>query len=142
MTLTITVAYVSFFVGENELKVSGVLATIFTALMVSRICKPLLCDKAASAFHLDTCSARLLCCQDGLQAIWHTLEFFGNTILFVLCGVFAYTACKKVEWADFAWLGLLYILGNLARGLMIAMLAPLVNLVGGSDVTFLGKADC
>ncbi|CAK9099545.1 unnamed protein product [Durusdinium trenchii] len=124
VTLTITVAYVSFFVGENELKVSGVLATIFTALMVSRICKPLLCDK------------------DGLQAIWHTLEFFGNTILFVLCGVFAYTACKKVEWADFAWLGLLYILGNLARGLMIAMLAPLVNLVGGSDVTRTTWREC
>ncbi|CAK9016433.1 Sodium/hydrogen exchanger 7 (Na(+)/H(+) exchanger 7) (NHE-7) (Protein SALT OVERLY SENSITIVE 1) [Durusdinium trenchii] len=124
VTLTITVAYVSFFVGENELKVSGVLATIFTALMVSRICKPLLCDK------------------DGLQAIWHTLEFFGNTILFVLCGVFAYTACKKVEWADFAWLGLLDILGNLARGLMIAMLAPLVNLVGGSDVTRTTWREC
>ena len=45
VTLTITVAYISFFVGENELKLSGVLATIFAALMVGKFAQPLVCDK-------------------------------------------------------------------------------------------------
>ena len=44
-------------------------------------------------------------------------------------------------WEDFAWLALLYVLANLARGIMIAMLSPLVNLVGGSDVTLLGHGE-
>lgn len=117
VTLTITVAYVSFFVGENELKLSGVLATIFAALMVGKYAQPLVCDK------------------DGLAAVWHLLEFFGNTILFVLCGVFSYTSTKNVEWADYGWLALLYILANLARGVMVGVLLPVLNCVGGSDVT-------
>ena len=62
---------------------------IFTALMVSKYSKPLLCDK------------------DALHTIWHMLEFFGNTILFVLCGVFGYVACKKAPrqepWRHVNW---------------------------------------
>lgn len=50
MTLTITVAYISFFAGENELKLSGVLATIFAALMVGKYAHPLVCDQAKQ-FH-------------------------------------------------------------------------------------------
>jgi hypothetical protein len=52
VTLTITVAYVSFFVGENELKLSGVLATIFAALMVGKYAQPLVCDKDWTQRHL------------------------------------------------------------------------------------------
>lgn len=73
--------------------------------------------------------------EDGLAAVWHLLEFCGNTILFVLCGVFSYTSTKNVEWADYGWLALLYILANLARGVMIGVLLPVLNCVGGSDVT-------
>ena len=70
------------------------------------------------------------------------MEYFGNTVLFVLCGLFAYESCSKVAWADFGWLLLLYILATLARGFMVAVLWPAVNLVGGSDVTLLaGKAE-
>ena len=73
--------------------------------------------------------------------MWHTMEYFGNTVLFVLCGLFAYESCSKVAWADFGWLLLLYILATLARGFMVAVLWPAVNLVGGSDVTLLaGRA--
>ena len=73
-----------------------------------------------------------------MEAVWHAMEYFGNTILFVLCGLFAYESCKKVAWADFAWLILLYILATMARALMVAVLWPVVNMVGGSDVTLLG----
>eukprot|EP00434_Breviolum_minutum_P020185 symbB.v1.2.017800.t1/scaffold1394.1/size200789/23 len=124
VTLTITVAYISFFAGENELKLSGVLATIFAALMVGKYAHPLVCN------------------QDGLGAVWHLLEFFGNTILFVLCGVFSYTSTKNVQWADYGWLALLYVLANLARGLMIGVLWPVMNCVGGSDVTRTTWREC
>ena len=46
VSLTLAVAYISFFAGENELKLSGVLATIFAALMVGKYAQPLVCDKA------------------------------------------------------------------------------------------------
>ena len=70
-----------------------------------------------------------------MEAVWHAMEYFGNTILFVLCGLFAYESCKKAAWEDFGWLILLYILANLARAFMVALLWPIVNMVGGSDVT-------
>ncbi|CAK8989103.1 Sodium/hydrogen exchanger 7 (Na(+)/H(+) exchanger 7) (NHE-7) (Protein SALT OVERLY SENSITIVE 1) [Durusdinium trenchii] len=117
VSLTLAVAYISFFAGENELKLSGVLATIFAALMVGKYAQPLVCDK------------------DALAAVWHLLEFFGNTVLFVLCGVFAFESAQIVRWSDYGWLLVFYILANLARGFMIGVLWPLVNCVSGSDVT-------
>ncbi|CAE7556879.1 NHX7 [Symbiodinium pilosum] len=124
VAVTITVAYMAFFIGENELRVSGVLAAIFAALMMSKFAKPLVCHK------------------DGMEAVWHAMEYFGNTILFVLCGLFAYESCKKVAWEDFGWLILLYILANLARAFMVALLWPIVNMVGGSDVTRTTWKEC
>lgn len=124
VSLTITAAYLAFFIGENELKVSGVLAAIFAALMMSKFATPLVCHK------------------EGMLAVWHTMEYFGNTVLFVLCGLFAYESCSKVAWADFGWLLLLYILATLARGFMVAVLWPAVNLVGGSDVTKTTWKEC
>lgn len=75
--------------------------------------------------------------QDALAAVWHLLEFFGNTVLFVLCGVFAFESAQIVRWSDYGWLLVFYILANLARGFMIGVLWPLVNCVSGSDVTSL-----
>ena len=84
---------------------------------------------------LDPLLISLWAREDGLAAVWHLLEFFGNTILFVLCGVFSYTSTKNVQWTDYGWLVLLYILANLARGVMVGVLLPVLNCVGGSDVT-------
>ena len=154
---------------ENELHVSGVLAAIFAALMMSKYAKPLVCHKESWIGHEGpitrqrwrvlspvslTCVMRNLTqvpkpfkltaslgrLQDGMDAVWHAMEYFGNTILFVLCGLFAYESFTKVAWEDFGWLILLYILANFARAFMVALLWPIVNLVGGSDVTPLAYA--
>ena len=55
--------------------------------------------------------------------------------------MFSYTSTKNVQWADYGWLALLYVLANLARGLMIGVLWPVMNCIGGSDVTPLACID-
>lgn len=111
LALTVTAAYLVFFFGEQELKVSGVLATIFCALILGKAAWP------------------LFCCSEAVQHVWHALEFFGNTILFLLCGLVFYTSLQNIEAQDWFWLFVLYILATLARGVMIVGLLPLMNRV-------------
>lgn len=124
LSLTITMAYLAFFIGENELKVSGVLAAIFAALMLGKYAAPFLVS------------------QEGTGHVWHTLEFFGNTILFVLCGVIQYVSTTNVRREEFGWLLLLYLVANLCRGAMIFICYPFLNLVATSDVGKVTWKEC
>ena len=67
-SITLIVAYISFFVGEQVLKVSGVLCTVTAALMIAMYGNPLFGDHEA------------------MHRVWHTLEFIGNTVIFILAG--------------------------------------------------------
>lgn len=111
LALTITVAYLAFFIGENELHVSGVLATLFAALMFGKAAWPLFCNS------------------EGIEHVWHAIEFFGNTILFILCGIIFYASMRAVEAAAYGYLILLFVLATLARGTMIFCLYPFLNMV-------------
>eukprot|EP00746_Dinoflagellata_sp_MGD_P004011 gnl/MRDRNA2_/MRDRNA2_107772_c0_seq1.p1 gnl/MRDRNA2_/MRDRNA2_107772_c0~~gnl/MRDRNA2_/MRDRNA2_107772_c0_seq1.p1 ORF type:complete len:906 (+),score=138.75 gnl/MRDRNA2_/MRDRNA2_107772_c0_seq1:200-2917(+) len=124
LSLTISIAYLAFFVGENELGVSGVLATLFAALVFGKAAWPLFCNT------------------EGIEHVWHAIEFFGNTILFILCGLEFYQSVKKVEGRDWGFLLLLYVFATLARAAMIGCLYPLLNLVAGSHTAKTGWKEC
>lgn len=124
LSLTVTVAYLAFIIGENELKVSGVLAVIFTALKLSQWAGPLIIDPG------------------GIQHVWHLMEYLGNTVLFIFCGIMSYDSWAKVAWSDVGWCLVLYFFATVARGLMIFMLKPFVDLAGGSDITRTSWKEC
>eukprot|EP00746_Dinoflagellata_sp_MGD_P084609 gnl/MRDRNA2_/MRDRNA2_33566_c0_seq1.p1 gnl/MRDRNA2_/MRDRNA2_33566_c0~~gnl/MRDRNA2_/MRDRNA2_33566_c0_seq1.p1 ORF type:complete len:632 (-),score=76.78 gnl/MRDRNA2_/MRDRNA2_33566_c0_seq1:723-2618(-) len=67
--ITLCCAYLSFFVGEHLLGVSGVLACVVSGIFVGAF---------SSARFVDT---------EGLQHTWHMIEWVLNTLIFLLSGI-------------------------------------------------------
>lgn len=124
LSLTILIAYLSFFIGENEFGVSGVLSTIFTAIVLAKDAWP------------------IICCWEAVDHVWHCLEFFGNTILFLLCGTVWALGCYNVQWVDFGWLLVLYVISILARTFMLFSAYPFLNWLAPSKVAQVSWKEC
>lgn len=124
LALTFTAAYLSFFLGENELKVSGVLSTIFAALVVGKDSWPLMCSEEA------------------MRHVWHTSEFFANTVLFMLCGMVFFESTLNVRAEDWGWLFFLYMSAVGARAIMMFSAFPFLNLVAASKAAKVSWREC
>mmetsp|Transcript_34286 Transcript_34286/g.90491 ORF Transcript_34286/g.90491 Transcript_34286/m.90491 type:complete len:1524 (-) Transcript_34286:311-4882(-) len=74
LSITVLTAYLSFFIGESECGVSGVLACVGAALVLARYAWPIVNSHEA------------------LESVWHALEYFGNTVIFFLTGVIIHRA--------------------------------------------------
>ena len=59
----------SFFLGESESNVSGVLCCCSAAVVLAIYAKPIINNHEA------------------LEEVWHAIEYFGNTVLFFIAGV-------------------------------------------------------
>eukprot|EP00928_Gymnodinium_smaydae_P038182 TRINITY_DN26384_c0_g6_i2.p1 TRINITY_DN26384_c0_g6~~TRINITY_DN26384_c0_g6_i2.p1 ORF type:complete len:1061 (+),score=171.71 TRINITY_DN26384_c0_g6_i2:98-3184(+) len=124
LSLTVAFAYLSFFLAERVLKVSGVLACVFTALMIGRAVWPLLCS------------------EEGVSHVWHALEFFGNTILFMLCGLIFYNSSVSAGWQDYFYLLLIYTWAIISRGMMVFGLSPLLKFVSKGEASRTTWKEC
>lgn len=71
VTLTISLAYLSFLVAEHYLHVSGVMATVVSALMIGSRGRTAI---SADGWHL-------------LKETWETIGFWANSLIFVLVGL-------------------------------------------------------
>eukprot|EP00397_Hematodinium_sp_SG-2012_P006626 GEMP01006660.1.p1 GENE.GEMP01006660.1~~GEMP01006660.1.p1 ORF type:complete len:999 (+),score=130.70 GEMP01006660.1:12-3008(+) len=112
IALTITVAYASFSIAEGLMHVSGVLALCISALIVARWGMPLL-------VHVES-----------VHHVWEALEFFGNTLVFLLAGLIY---GERVVWStlsDMLMLLVLWILSLVIRFLMVFFLFPLLRITG------------
>jgi NhaP-type Na+/H+ or K+/H+ antiporter len=116
IAITLSTAYLTFFLAEGECGVSGVLATICAAEVLAGYAWPKI---------LDTHS---------MHHVWHAIEYLGNTIIFVLAGVIIgdtmYARGDHLDWTDVGLLGLLFILSNLIRYAMLVMFYPILNNMG------------
>lgn len=74
LSITVLTAYLSFFIAESEFKMSGVLSCVGAALVLARYAWPVVNSHEA------------------LEAVWHALEYFGNTVIFFLTGVIIHRA--------------------------------------------------
>lgn len=70
ITITICLAYLSFIVSENNLKGNGIVATVCSAIVIAYAAWP-------SFASIET-----------MENVWHAIEYFGNTIIFCLAGLF------------------------------------------------------
>lgn len=70
ITITISLAYLSFIVSENNLKGNGIVATVCSAVIIAYAAWP-------SFASIET-----------MENVWHAIEYFGNTIIFCLAGLF------------------------------------------------------
>jgi CPA1 family monovalent cation:H+ antiporter len=71
VTLTISLAYLSFLVAEHYLHVSGVMATVVSALMIGSRGRTAI---SSDGWHL-------------LKETWETIGFWANSLIFVLVGL-------------------------------------------------------
>ncbi|CAE7328094.1 NHX7, partial [Symbiodinium pilosum] len=113
---TLCCAYLSFFVAESELSTSGVLATVSAGFVVAYYAWPRFVSLEA------------------MEAVWETLEFVGNTVIFFLAGLlFADTVLDSlgiIHFSDFGYLLLLYVALLAIRALMLGILWIPLNKVG------------
>lgn len=112
LALTISCAYLAFFVGEHIFHMSGVLAVIFAALTLAKSAWPCFCST------------------EGVEHVWHAIEFIGNTLIFLLAGAIFGQLLIGSTFEDWyllfaTWIGMMLI-----RGIMLILLFPLLSNLG------------
>ena len=127
IAITFCTAYMTFYVAEYELHVSGLLACCAAGAMMSWKGPPLILN------------------HDSMHQVWSMLEWVGNTLLFLLAGcIIGSDIISDRTASDWGHLLLLYVLLNILRMLIVAVLYPLLSTVGlrcsRKDAVFLSWA--
>jgi NhaP-type Na+/H+ or K+/H+ antiporter len=109
MSLTIVCAYLSFFVGEEVLGVSGVICCCAAGFTISLLGTPLILD------------------HDTMSSVWEAIEWIGNTLLFLLAGlIIGNRAILYANAIDFGFIIVTYFFVVLVRVALIVMFFPLL----------------
>ncbi|MDF1719709.1 MAG: cation:proton antiporter [Minwuia sp.] len=122
VTLTVSLAYLSFLVAEHYLHVSGVMAVVTAALVMGSLGRT---GMSANGWHL-------------LQETWENLGFWANSLIFVLVGL-AVPSILSV-FSGGMWLTLLVLLLSAftARALLTHGLLPILSRIGMTGEVSLG----
>jgi NhaP-type Na+/H+ or K+/H+ antiporter len=121
VSLTICAGYFAFFVAEAIVGTSGVLTVVVAGAVVAKYAQPSFVSHS------------------NLHIVWHNLEFFGNTLVFMVGGLIFgnATMCKRcLPWGatitpvDYLWLLVMYGLLMLVRAAVVGALWVPMNVVG------------
>ena len=117
-------AYLSFFVAELTLGVSGVLSCCSAGVVLAAFAPPLIFEP------------------ESMHSVWSTIEWIGNTLIFMLAGLIIGKHCISFfSWTNMAYLLLLYVLLFAVRAVMIGLSRPFLYLIGydlsANEVAFL-----
>ena len=110
-TASVAVAYLSFIAGERYFHVSGVVAVV-TASLVINLEGPTRLAPAA---------------WESLHEAWEQLEFWANSLIFVLASMLAVRVLPSATWSDIALLCVVVPAALLARALVLYLLLPLLS---------------
>jgi len=116
-TLTISLAYLSFILAERYMHVSGVMAVVASALGVASF--------GRGAFTTNN--------WDSLSATWEQIEFWANSIIFVLVGMAVPRVMGAVGAEEFSILAILIIVSFVARAGFIYGLLPVLSIRNFTD---------
>lgn len=112
-SVIIMAAYVTFFLAQGTLAISGVIALVAFGLTISYVGKP----------KLKTGVNRFM------DEFWELTAYIANTLIFIIVGI---VIALKVDfsWTNLAALFLIYIGVNVVRAIMIAILYPVMKRCG------------
>eukprot|EP01035_Chromulina_nebulosa_P032502 gene32502-43423_t len=113
ISVSLCCAYLSFFVAEFNLGVSGVLSCCTAGVVLSALAPPLIFEP------------------ESMQSVWSTIEWVGNTLIFMLAGLIIGRHCiAYFSWINLAYLLLLYTLLFTVRAIVISLSNPFLRLIG------------
>ncbi|KAJ9464191.1 Sodium, potassium, lithium and rubidium/H(+) antiporter, partial [Diplonema papillatum] len=114
ITMTLVAAYVTFFVAEEYLKVSGVLGLVVMGMYL--------------AYHTHVISPEV---EHTLHHFWEIIVYIGNTMIFAIAGiVITEKALDELHGYDFVYLTINYVFLNFIRGLALAIFLVPMNKMG------------
>eukprot|EP01064_Diplonema_japonicum_P016319 TRINITY_DN24324_c0_g1_i1.p1 TRINITY_DN24324_c0_g1~~TRINITY_DN24324_c0_g1_i1.p1 ORF type:complete len:1253 (+),score=220.87 TRINITY_DN24324_c0_g1_i1:54-3812(+) len=111
VTLSVAAAYITFFVAEGVLHISGVLALVLLGLYLS--------------MHRQCFSPEV---EHMLHGFWGILVFMANTVIFSLAGlIVSKKAFSDISASDYGWLLLMYLIINAVRAVVLLVLSPILR---------------
>jgi len=108
ITLTITLAYLSFFITDHYLHLSGVVACVSAGLVIG--------SARRTRFSQETA--------EQLDGAWGQIGFWANSMIFLLAAMFVPRFIGDITWRDAALIGLLYLATIAARAVSVFGLLP------------------
>jgi CPA1 family monovalent cation:H+ antiporter len=109
ITLTIALAYLSYFVSEHYLHLSGVVACVAAGLVIGAARK--------TRLTLET--------SEQLEGAWGQIGFWANSLIFLLAAMFVPRFVGNMTWTDIGLVLLLYVATLVARAATVFGLLPL-----------------
>lgn len=117
ITLTLSLAYLSFILGEHYLHVSGVVAVVVAGLVMASAGRTRISPESWS----------------GLEKVWSQLGFWANSLIFLFASMLVPPTLMNAKWSHFALLGALIVAALVARTLVIFGILPGLAWIGASD---------
>lgn len=111
ISLTVAVAYLSFFISEHYLHVSGVVATVVAGLVVGSTGRTRM-----SSTTFET-----------LSHSWHQFGFWANSLIFLFAAMLIPRMMENISWRHALQIFLVFITTLLARALVVFGLIPLLS---------------
>ena len=114
ISLTISVAYLSYFVSEHYLHVSGVVATVVAGLVVGSTGRTRM---APTTFVT-------------LSQSWHQFGFWANSLIFLFAAMLIPKVMQNATWIHFFYVFLVFGATLLARAIVVFGLVPILSFSG------------
>ncbi|MCP4327154.1 MAG: cyclic nucleotide-binding domain-containing protein [Alphaproteobacteria bacterium] len=113
ITLSVALAYICYILGEQYFDVSGVVAVV----------------AASFTFAVHGRTKATPGTWDPLVQTWQFLDFWANSLIFVLATMFATRVINQAEWRDLVLIGIVVAGALVARGVVLYGLLPLLSAV-------------
>lgn len=117
VTLTLSLAYLSFVVAEHFLHVSGVMAVVAAALVLGVWGRLVILP---SEWHT-------------MEEVWEQLGFWANSVIFLLVGLVVPSLMVGLGTQFVVWLGILVVVALVARAVIIFVLLPMLERLNWSE---------
>jgi CPA1 family monovalent cation:H+ antiporter len=114
ITLTVALAYLSFFVGEHYFHVSGVVACVAAGLVVGSLGRTRMSPKT----------------HEQMEGAWGQLGFWANSLIFLLAAMLVPAIMQHTSWMEVGLIAALYLAALVARIIVVGGLLPLLTAIG------------
>lgn len=111
VTLTVALAYITFFVGEYYLQVSGVVATVIAGIVVG----------SSGRTRMSPITF------EQLSGSWSQFGFWANSLIFLFAAMLIPRMMAEITWFEVVLILVLFVAAHVARAIIIYGLLPIMG---------------